>query len=284
MFGAGPGALPSDAVTFGLKPADLRPRMEEALDAIMPLLRGETVSVTTDWFQMHEARLSVGCYTQPHIETAITSVRSPAGVVAAGRYGAGVLVLGGIDDDSLAQHAKNWRIYEETATAHGHVANRASWRITMYVHLAETREQAWKDCAYGLEKYIGYSNDVLPVPNPIPRGLPDPVAYFNEHHRGVIGTPQDLIAAIERVQATLGGFGAVLLFHHDWASWPASLRSFELIAEEVRPHFTRANRLRQASYDRIAPHHEQNVALARTGVAEAAARFEAAKQSSARES
>jgi limonene 1,2-monooxygenase len=277
MFGVGPGALPSDSQMFGLRPADLRPRMEEALDAIMPLLRGETVSLKTEWFELNEARLSVGCFTQPTIETAVTSVRSPAGVVAAGRHGAGVLVLGGIDDDSLAHHVENWRIYEETAAQHGHIADRANWRITMYLHLAETREQAKKDCEYGLDPYIGYANDILPAPNPIPRGLPDPVGYINEIRRGVIGTPDDAIREIERVYDALGGFGAVLLFQHDWASWPATLRSMELIAEEVRPHFTRANWLRTASYERNAPHHEQIVALARVGVAEATERFEATR-------
>jgi limonene 1,2-monooxygenase len=277
MFGAGPGALPSDSEMFGLRPSDLRPRMEQALDAIMPLLRGEMVSMKTDWFELNEARLGVGCYTQPMIETAITSVRSPAGVVAAGRYGAGVLVLSGIDDASLAHHVDNWRIYEETAAQHGHVPDRASWRITMFMHLAETREQARKDCEYGLQAYVGYANDVVPAPNPVPRGLPDPVAYVNEHQRGIIGTPEDAIREIERVQALLGGFGAVLVFQHDWANWPATLRSMELIAEEVRPHFARSNRLRQASYDKIAPHAEQNRALARVAVAEATSRFEATK-------
>jgi len=274
MFGVGPGALPSDSQMFGLKPAELRPRMEEALDAVMPLLCGETVTMKTDWFQLEEARLSVGCYTRPHIETAVTSVRSPAGVVAAGKYGAGVLVLGGIDDASLTHHVENWRVYEETCAQHGHLADRAGWRITMYVHLAETREQARKDCEYGLEKYIEYANDVVPAPNPIPRGLPDPVAYIHEVQRGVIGTPDDLIREVERVYDTLGGFGAVLLFQHDWANWPATLRSMELIAERVRPHFTGANWLRKASYQRIAPHSEENRALARIGVAEATERYE----------
>jgi len=277
MFGAGPGALPSDSAMFGLRPADLRPKMEEALAAIMPLLHGETVSMKTDWFELNEARLSVGCYSQPTIETAITSVRSPAGVQAAGRYGAGVLVLGSIDDASLAHHVENWRIYEETARANGHVADRSAWRITMYMHLAETREQAKQDVEYGLRKYIDYANDIVPAPNPIPRGLTDPVAYFHEVQRGVIGTPDDAIREITRVQEALGGFGAVLLFQHDWATWPATLRSMQLIAEEVRPHFTRANDLRRASYARHAPHHDENVALARVGVAEAAERYEASK-------
>ena len=50
----------------------------------------------------------------------------------------------------------------------------------------------------------------------------------------------------------LGGFGAVLLFGNDLAPWPAQCRSFELIAEFVKPHFARANALRQASYDATA--------------------------------
>jgi limonene 1,2-monooxygenase len=281
MFGAGPGALPSDAQMFGLRPSMLRPRLEQALDAIMPLLRGETVSMKTDWFELDEARLGVGCYTRPHIETAITTVRSPAGVVAAGRHGAGVLTLGGIDDAALAHHAANWQIYEDTAAQHGHAADRATWRITMFMHLAETREQAKKDCAYGLEAYVGYTHDIVPMPNPIPRGLPDPVAYFNEAQRGVIGTPEDAIREITRVQEALGGFGVVLLFQHDWANWPATLRSMELIAEVVRPHFSGANRLRTASYAKIAPYADENRALARSAVAEAAARFEAAQPNGA---
>src|SRR5207248_9698548 len=157
-----------------------------------------------------------------------------------------------------APHEANRRNYEETAARHGHVVDLTSRRITMYMHLAETREQAKKDCAYGLESYVCYSNDVVPQPNPIPRGLPDPVAYFNETQRGVVGTPEDAIREISRVQEALGGFGAVLLFQHDWVNWPATLRSMELIAEEVRPHFTRANRPRTASYQKIAPHSEQN--------------------------
>ena len=280
MFGVGPGALPSDAQMFGLTPAMLRPRMEEAWDCIVPLLRGETVTRKTDWFELKDARLSIGCYSQPTMELAVTSVRSPAGVLAAGKYGAGVLVLGGVDDASLGHHLSNWRIYEETCARNGFVADRSKWRFNIQIHIAETREQAKKDLQYGLEKWIKYSHDVVPVPNPVPQGLDDPVEYINSTQRGIVGTPADAIREIERMQEKLGGFGVFLVFQHDWANWQASLRSFELIAEEVRPHFSKANRLRQASYDRIAPEQERNRALARQGVAEAQARFEAAKKSS----
>src|SRR4051812_2945440 len=71
MFGAGPGALPSDAQMFGLKPVDQRPRMEESLECIVRLLRGEKVTKKTSWFELNEAVLSFGCYTRPHMELAV---------------------------------------------------------------------------------------------------------------------------------------------------------------------------------------------------------------------
>ncbi|MFM9883783.1 MAG: LLM class flavin-dependent oxidoreductase, partial [Burkholderiales bacterium] len=253
MFGAGPGALPTDAQMFGLTPSDLRPRMDESLDCVVALLRGETVTKKTNWFELKEARLGFGCYTKPMMELAVTSIRSPAGVQAAGRHGAGVLVLGGIDDDSLAHHASNWRIYEETCAKHGHQADRGKWKFTLMIHAAETREQAKKDLQYGLDKYIGYSNDIIPASNPIPRGLPDPVAWIIENRRAIVGTPDDVVAGIERVREKVGDFGGVLVFQHDWANWPATLRSLELIAEEVRPRINNTNWLRQDSYDRNAP-------------------------------
>src|ERR671921_1788283 len=43
MMGAGPGALPSDAFMMGIDPQKQREMMEEALDDILRLLRGEIV-------------------------------------------------------------------------------------------------------------------------------------------------------------------------------------------------------------------------------------------------
>lgn len=279
MFGAGPGALPTDAKMFGIASEDLRPRMDEALDVIVPLLRGEIVSKKTNWFELHDARIHFGCYTQPTMELAVTSIRSPAGVQAAGRHGAGVLVLGGVDDDSLTHHLANWRIYEETCAKHGHQPDRSKWRFTLFIHCAETREQAIKDVKYGLNRWIDYANDILPAPNPPPRGLADPGPYMNESKRAIIGSPDDVVAELERVRAKVGDFGAVLIFQNDWANWPATLRSLELVAEEVRPRLNGTNWLRQDSYDRNAPKIKEIRDSARQGIEAAQARFDANRKS-----
>src|SRR5271169_3784499 len=52
MFGVGPGALVHDALKIGIDPGDQRKMMNEALEVIIPLLRGEMVSRKTDWFNL----------------------------------------------------------------------------------------------------------------------------------------------------------------------------------------------------------------------------------------
>jgi limonene 1,2-monooxygenase len=252
MFGVGPGALPSDAKMLAIPVGEIRHRMEESLDTIVALMKGETVTKKTDWFELKEARLSVGCFSDPIMEMAVTTIRSPAGVVAAGRHGLGLLTLGPMSDAVLDHHNANWRIHEEECHTHGHVPDRSKWRITLMMHIAETREKAFADVAWGFPEYVDYTHDVVPAPPAIPRGHPEMAKFAVENQIAIIGTPDDAIREIERVRQKLGGFGAVLLFGNDLAPWTAQLRSFELIAEFVKPHFSRANALRAASYKDVA--------------------------------
>src|SRR5207244_1353352 len=79
IFGAGPGALPTDAYIMGIDPVEQRRMMEESLDAILALLRSEEpVSRQTDWFTMREARLQMRPFTRPHFEVAVAAMVSPS--------------------------------------------------------------------------------------------------------------------------------------------------------------------------------------------------------------
>lgn len=59
LFGFGPGALAGDAYRMGVDPEQQRRMMHEAIDVIMPLLRGELVNAETDWFKLQDARLQL---------------------------------------------------------------------------------------------------------------------------------------------------------------------------------------------------------------------------------
>jgi limonene 1,2-monooxygenase len=273
MFGVGPGALPSDAMQMGIDPRETRRRMDEALEVIMRLLAGERVTAETDWFRLHDARLQHGCYSRPRMEMAVTTIRSPSGAVAAGRHGIGLLSLGGTSDDALAAYAKNWTVCEDTARAHGQSVDRRHFRVAIQMHLAETRAQAREDVRYGLDAYARYTQDVLPF-GPIPPGVTDVFEFVVENKRGIIGTPDDAIRHIEHAQAGSGGFGVVLLMAHDWADPAATLKSYELFARRVMPHFHRQFDARRASYDFAKDNHQRFFEAAKQGLDDANRQFD----------
>jgi limonene 1,2-monooxygenase len=250
MFGVGPGALIYDADKIGLKAADQRRRMMESLDCIMELMQGRTVSRTTDWFTLNEARLQLASYSQPGMEMAVACSRSPVGAVASGKHGIGMLSIGGTSDEALQAHANNWAIHEEAAAKAGKRPDRAKWRIVTFAHVAETREKARADTEYGLADFARYFTDVATFPI-IPPDVSSPVEFLTTSGLACIGTPDDCIKHFERLwQGSQGGFGAVLLLAHNWADWEATRRSYELMARYVHPYFQRqSNTLRVASYD-----------------------------------
>jgi limonene 1,2-monooxygenase len=256
MFGAGPGALPTDAYQMGIKPGDQRRRMTEALDAIVPLMKGETVSMETDWFTLKDAKLQLGSYSKPMMEMAVTSVKSPSGALCAGKHGAGLLVLGGVSEEALESQIKNWAICQEKATENNQNVERRQWRITVMTHLAETREQAFKDMEFGLQKWVDYSHAVLPA-SPFPPGERDPLAWGVDSKLLLVGTPEDAIKEIERVQKQTGGFGTFLFFAHNFVPWEAAKHSYELAARYVFPHFQNSNVPRRQSYDAARQGHSE---------------------------
>ena len=248
MFGVGPGALVGDAFRMGIDPSTQRDRMNEALDVILPLLRGEIVSKKTDWFEVREAQIQLPCYTQPHIEMAVACARSPSGALAAGKHGLGMLSIGGTSDDALTHHANNWKICEETAIANKKHVDRKNWRVVTLAHIADTREQALENVKFGIEQFARYFREIATFPI-VPDNIHNAAEYLMENNMACIGTPDDAIKYIEKLQIGTGGFGAYMELAHNWADWQATKRHYELMSRYVAPHFKGLNSLRQASYN-----------------------------------
>jgi limonene 1,2-monooxygenase len=278
MFGVGPGSLIYDADKIGLKAADQRRRMSESLECLMELMQGRMVTRKTDWFTLNEAKLQLLPYSQPMIEMAVASSRSPVGAVASGKYGIGMLSIGGTSDEALAAHAANWGVHEESARAAGLTPDRSKWRIVTFAHVAATREKARADMRYGLANFARYFTDVATFPI-IPGDIGDPVEYLTTSGLACIGTPEDCIGHFERLwKGSNGGFGAVLLLAHNWADWEATKRSYELMARYVHPHFQRgSNSLRVWSYDDAKTKHETAGAESKQAVLTEIERYQQSK-------
>lgn len=245
MFGVGPGALPSDAFMMGIPVARQRDRMDEALDVLVPLLRGETVSKKTDWFELNEARLQMTPYTRPSVEIAVASQVSPTGAQAAGRHGVGVLSIGATQTGGFNALASNWAIAEQQARDSGQTMDRSAWRLVGPMHVAATREEARAQVRFGIEKWLYYFREVAALPLASSEG--DPVDSMVESGMAVVGTPDDAIAQIERLQQQSGGFGAFLLLDTNWAEWDDKKKSYEMIARFVAPRFQGLNENRDSS-------------------------------------
>jgi limonene 1,2-monooxygenase len=284
MFGVGPGSLVYDAVKIGIEPANQRRMLDEALDVIVELMTGRTVTKKTDWFDLREARLQLPSYSQPMMEMAVASARSPTGALQAGKHGIGMLAIGGTSDDALKAHASNWGVYEETARANGHTPDRRKWRIVTFAHVAETREQARADVKFGLEDFRRYFAEVGTFPIVPPDISGDPAEYLVSSGIACIGAPDDCIRHFERLwKGSNGGFGGVLLLAHNWADWAATKKSYELMARYVHPHFQRdANALRQWSYDDAKAKYQTAGAQSRAAVQAAIDKHQARKSKRAK--
>ena len=250
MFGAGPGALVSDAKMLAIETTRQRDMMEEALEVILQLFRGETVSKKTDWFEMVDARLQLRPYDNVPIEVVTASMVSPSGPRAAGRLGTGLISMSATAAPALAAAGTNWDIACEVAGRHSNTMHREDWRMIGLVHCAETREQALREVQFGLEEWVQYFEDVAVIPMVPPERRGDPAAHLMESGIAVIGTPDNCIAQIERLwEASQGGFGCYLITDHNWAPFEAKLRSYDMVARYVMPHFQGQNLHREQSYE-----------------------------------
>jgi limonene 1,2-monooxygenase len=236
MMGCGPGALPSDAHMIGMEVAELRPALEQSLDAIVHLLRSdEPLTVETPWFKLRDARLQLKPYSDPCFEIGVAAIKSPSGPRLAGKHGLALMSLG--PPDAVAAH---WPAAVERADEFGNTMHRSAWRVLGYVHLAETREQAMQDVAFGLDAWFDHQQRVGQAPQFAPgvQTLEERLEWIQQI--GVIGTPDDAIERIENVQRETGGFGCYMVTQNGWANHAATRHSLELFAEYVMPRFTDA--------------------------------------------
>lgn len=263
MFGIGPGLLPTDADMIGVDIKSLRDMLVEVAEIIVPLLSGEEVTHKTSWYTLNKARTHLLPYTRPHPEIACASAITPSGGMLAGKHGFGMLCVAATETAGFDVLDENWKIANQVAAENGKTMDPSKLRLVVPMHVAHSREQARKDVARGMADWVEYYERVAPAGM---RGMTggDPVDIMVDSGRAVIGTPDDAIAMIEKLQAKQGEFGVMLFQSHNWAEWEETKKSYELYARFVMPHFANTNRNRQASYaglsdaiDRLEPERQK---------------------------
>lgn len=248
MFGVGPGLLPSDAMMLGVPVDEQRDRMVEAVEVILKLFQGEVVTEQSEWFNLVNARCQLLPFSKPYPEMAVASSVTPSGGRLAGRHGFGMLCVAATNTAGYDALSINWQVANDVAKEHGRTMDPACLRLVGPMHLAQTREEARRDVAYGFEKWRAYFNSINPMGAP-GASEDDPIDAMIESGAAVIGTPDDAIAQIERLEQKIPNFGCFLFLAHNWANFEKTKKSYELFARHVKPHFQGANAARRDSLE-----------------------------------
>jgi len=280
MIGVGPGALPSDAFMMGIDPVRQRDMMEESLEAILALFAGEEpVSMETDWFRLVKARLQLRPYQRPFPEVAVAAQVSPAGPRAAGRFGCSLLSIGATSAGGFDVLGLHWDVMEERAAEFGTTIDRSKWRLVGPMHIADTKEQAIADVAFGLDEWVDYFQRVAALPlAPDTTNHETLVDALNASGFAVIGTVEDAVNQVERLRQQSKGFGTFLLMGHEWADTAATRHSYELIARYVAPEFQGSSATLTASRDWAAANRPEFIGAATAAVTSAFEKHNEAKQ------
>lgn len=247
IFGAGPGLLVSDAHMLGLDARESRDKLDVGLSVITRLLKGEWVTERYEnWFDLRDAHVQVLPYNRD-MELCVASTFSPNGGVLAAKYDAGMLCLASTMMQGFDALTTNWRIAVDESAKKGRVMSPASIRCATEMHIAETRDQAMDQAKKGYDRfqvYIKNQSEQL-KDSPAHKTLEDLI----ESGEVVIGTPDDAIAQIRRLEQKVPDFGTLLILEKNWASFENSKRSLEMIARYVLPAINGDNVARTKSFD-----------------------------------
>jgi limonene 1,2-monooxygenase len=278
MLGVGPGSLPTDSSMIGLTPTDTRELLGVNLDIILRLLRGESVTAQTKTHNLIDAQLQLRPYSD--FDVAVAAVASPTGPRMAGQHGIGLLSIGAtLTQDGFDALAHHWGVVEERAAHYGQpTPDRSKWRLVGLMHIAETKEQAYRDVEFGIVGWFNYFQKVAAFPQMAVTDSQDVkgmIDFINEAGIGAIGTVDDARAQVQRLMdQSNGGFGAMLLLGHDWANPEATRRSYELIAQHVFPDFQDQGASTVAAARRASSNRDEYSADQMSAVAHMAAKYE----------
>ena len=255
-LGMGTGSIPADRPFMGVdgSPEAMQERFVEGFEVILKLF-----SATPPW--RHEGKhwtveltgaqvdLDMGFpirpYTLPHPPIGIPGYSPNSGSMRmAGRRGYWALSTNLAANWILGTH---WDAYRAGLAEGGHPIDPAGWRVAREVFVADTDEEAF---AYAIDGPMGrnFRRFMMPL---LVRNTPDGLGTFKDdpempdsavtveflaRNVWLVGSPETVVAKINRLRDSCGRFGVLLAMGHDWEDPDRAIHSLELLANEVRPN------------------------------------------------
>lgn len=246
IFGAGPGLLTADAHMLGLDARESRDKLDQGIGLIKRLFAGEMVTEKTDWYDLRDAHCHLSPY-QDSIEIAVASAFTPSGGTLAAKHDTSLLCLAATSPDGYDALSGNWAVAQAAAKRFGRTMDPARVRCATDMHIAESRDKAMDQARHGFavtQRYFVNQTAHLAA-SPMDVTLEQMI----ETGEIVVGTPDDAVAQIRRLEEKIPDFGTLLLFDKNWAGTEDKKRSLELLMRYVLPEINGTNVSRQRSFD-----------------------------------
>lgn len=239
-LGVGKGYRVNEFAGFGIPHEQRATLLEEGIEVIRRAWTEEHFSFSGQHYQLADVNLTPRPVQQPHPPLWI-GARGKKAVERAARLGCHLM---GSTGDVEPQP-----VYDQALQRYGRNPQDFSILQQRLVYLAESREKAWDD----VEEHLFYFfNTVLPMikeagdlptdqamqalPNAKVLRQLDPTS---SNGTPIIGTPEDCIQALEGCQRATRVTHMALGMHAPGLAPNKVMRSIELFAREVMPHFQR---------------------------------------------
>jgi limonene 1,2-monooxygenase len=167
--------------------------------------------------------------------------------VLAAKYDAGMLCLASTMYQGFDALSTNWRIAQEESAKAGRAMSPARIRCATEMHIAETRDKAMDQVREGYERYLLYIKNQSEQLKDSPAHLT--LEDLIERQEIVVGTPDDAVAQIRRLEEKVPDFGCLLLLEKNWANTVDTRRSLDMFARYVLPEVNGDNLARRRSFD-----------------------------------
>jgi len=252
-WGVGSGGFPGDFELFGFDPqtGEHREMTRASLETILTLWNDPKPGLYESkyWrFRVPEPQDDIGLalhlrpYQRPHPPIGVAGVSPKSDtLVLAGERGFLPMSINFVPARILRTH---WEGVEEGARRSGRTPDRATWRVSRDVYVAETRAQARREALAGplARDWNGYFLPLLKKVNLLSLAKVDPdmpdsdvtVEYLMDAV-WIVGDPDEVAGKLGRLQQDVGGFGTLLVIAHEWEPRDAWARSMTLLKEQVLP-------------------------------------------------
>lgn len=253
-WGVGAGSFIGDFEAFDIDPrsGEQRDLTNDSLAFILNLWNNPKPGKYGNkrWsFTVPEPQTDVGLgvhakpFQKPHPPIAVAGItESSSTLKVAGENGWIPMSINFVTSNVLRTH---WDSVEEGALKSGKNPDRSKWRIARDIFVAETTEEARNLVKEGTlaRDFTDYFFKMIPKIRgnlnifKSDKSMPDSdvtIDYMIDN-LWIVGSPDDVVAQIEDLYDSVGGFGVLLVMGHEWKPKDKWTRSMRLLAEEVMP-------------------------------------------------